>query len=331
MPNTELLRDELLSELVLEFSEEELLKILDAFDKAAQKYEIKLKSTDIIAVEGIPDEVKWFLASKVISNCSPGTVNQYKYKLFNFFQVVQKKVQDITSNDIRLYLYWYKTNRSVGNHTLDHTRRIITTFFTWCQGEGLIPTNPAAKVEKIKFQQPQRQPLTPYELELLRWHCKNVREKALVDFLFSTGCRVSECAQVKLSDIDWDMRSVTIQHGKGDKKRVVFFNAESELTLRKYLETRDDNCDGLFVSTRKPIRAISNRALENIIHEIGERAGIHAFPHKLRHTFATIGISSGMPIEKLQKLLGHVKPETTLIYAKLDEIELQHEHKRIYQ
>lgn len=103
---------------------------------------------------------------------------------------------------------------------------------------------------------------------------------------------------------------------------MVFFNAESELTLRKYLETRDDNCDGLFVSTRKPIRAISNRALENIIHEIGERAGIHAFPHKLRHTFATIGISSGMPIEKLQKLLGHVKPETTLIYAKLDEIEL---------
>lgn len=332
MPDTELFRDELLSELQKEFSEEDLQKILAAFDKAAANFDIQHKSTDLITTDGLPEEVKWFIASKVIANCSEGTINQYKYKLINFFGVVQKSVQQITANDIRLYLYWYKTHRNVNNHTLNHTRIVLNAFFGWCVNEGnLIMKNPAATVEKIKYQEPQRQPLTAYELEVLRWHCQNIREKALVDFLFSTGLRISECANVKLSDINWGQRSVVIQHGKGDKARIVFFNAESELTLRKYLETRNDDCNGLFVSMRKPIHAIGTRALENIVTAIGKRAGIHAFPHKLRHTFATIGLNSGMPIEKLQKLLGHVKPETTLIYAKLDQVDLQLEHRRIYQ
>ena len=113
--------------------------------------------------------------------------------------------------------------------------------------------------------------------------------------------------------------------------RIVYFNAEAEVTLRKYLETRDDECTGLFVTTRKPIHSLSIRSMEVIVNKIGERAGIPAFPHKIRHTFATYGLNGGMSLEKLQKLLGHAKPETTLIYAKLDQVELQHEHKRIYQ
>lgn len=332
MPDTELFRDELLIQLQQDFSDEEIEKILRAFDNAAKHFEIKRESTDLTITNGLPEEVKWFIASKAIANCSQGTINQYKYKLINFFGVVQKGIREVTANDIRLYLYWYKTHRNVNNHTLNHTRIVLNAFFGWCVNEGnVIDKNPAATVEKIKYQEPQRQPLTAYELEELRWNCDNIREKALIDFLFSTGLRISECANVKLSDINWGQRSVVVQHGKGDKARIVFFNAESELTLRKYLETRDDDCDGLFVSTRKPIHAIGTRALENIVTAIGKRAGIHAFPHKLRHTFATIGLNSGMPIEKLQKLLGHVKPETTLIYAKLDQVDLQLEHRRIYQ
>lgn len=331
MPNTELLRDELLLELTKEFTEDEIRKILAAFDRAASKFNITSKSLDLITTEGFPVEVKWFIAAKTVANYSMGTINQYRYKLINFFAVVQKTIPQITSNDIRLYLYWYKTNHGVGNHTLNQTRLVLSAFFGWCVKEDIIVKNPVSKLEKIKYQEPQRQPLTPYELEELRWNCTTVREKALIDFLFSTGCRVSECAAVKLSDIDWEARSVIIRHGKGDKCRTVYFNAESELTLRKYLETRDDDCEGLFVSLRQPIHSISSRALENIVNAIGERAGIHAFPHKLRHTFATIGLNSGMSLDKLQKLLGHVKPETTMIYAKLGQDELQQEHKRIYQ
>ena len=332
MPNTELLRDDFINELLDDgFTEEDIIKILRAFDKASQNYNITHKSTDIIPVNGIPEAVKWFIASKSVENCSVGTLNQYRYKLINFFAIVQKPLESVTTNDVRLYLYWYKTNHNVSNHTLDHTRIVLNTFFIWCVKNDLLVKNPVEKIEKIRYQQPQRKPLTSYELEVLRWNCKNIREKALIDFLFSTGCRISECANIKISDINWEERSVQILHGKGDKARIVFFNAESELTLRKYLETRNDNCEGLFVSLRKPIRPIKAHALENIIKEVGERSGLKAFPHKLRHTFATIGLNGGMPIEQLQKLLGHTEPRTTLIYAKLNELELQQIHKKIYQ
>lgn len=332
MPNTELLRDDFINELLNDgFTEDEIIKILWAFDKASQNYNITHKSTDLITLEGMPEAVKWFLASKAVENCSEKTLHQYKYKLFNFFTTVQKQLDAINTNDIRLYLYWYKTNHNVSNHTLDHTRLVLNAFFTWCIKNDVLTKNPMEKIEKIKFQQPQRTPLTPYELELLRWSCTAVREKALIDILFSTGCRVSECAAIQLSDINWEERSIVIQHGKGDKQRTVYFNAEAELSLRKYLETRNDDCEGLFVSTRKPVHSISAHALENIVKAVGERAGIRAFPHKIRHTFATYGLNGGMSLDKLQKLLGHAKPETTLIYAKLDQVELQHEHRRIYQ
>ena len=331
MPNTELLRDDLIAELVLEFTDEEILKILKAFDKASQNYEITHKSTDIISLRGLPEEVKSFLASKGVENCSQKTLNQYRYKLVNFFAIVGKDVRNITTNDVRLYLYWYKTNHNVGNHTLDHTRIILNTFFAWCVKNDVMTKNPVEKIAKIKFNAPPREPLTMYELELIRWNCNTIREKALVDFLFSTGCRVSECADVKLNDINWEERSVLIRHGKGDKSRYVYFNAESQVTLQKYLETRDDDCDSLFVSLRNPVHGIKPHAIENIIKAISERAGIPAFPHKFRHTFATVGLNAGMELPKLQKLLGHAKPETTLIYAKLIQDELQAEHRRIYQ
>lgn len=332
MPNTELLRDDFIDELLNDgFTEEEIIKILWAFDKASQNYSITHKSTDLITLEGMPEAVKWFLASKAVENCSEKTLRQYKYKLFNFFTTVQKQLDTINTNDIRLYLYWYKTNHNVSNHTLDHTRLVLNGFFAWCIKNDVLTKNPMEKIEKIKFQQPQRTPLTSYELELLRWNCTAPREKALIDILFSTGCRVSECAAIQLSDINWEERSIIIQHGKGDKQRMVYFNAEAELSLRKYLETRNDDCEGLFVSTRKPIHSIQAHALENIVKAVGERAGIKAFPHKIRHTFATYGLNGGMSLDKLQKLLGHAKPETTLIYAKLDQVELQHEHRRIYQ
>ena len=121
-----------------------------------------------------------------------------------------------------------------------------------------------------------------------------------------------------------------IRHGKGDKQRMVYFNAESELSLRKYLETRKDDNEALFVRQRSPYTRLSARAIENEIKGIGDRANIHAFPHRLRHTFATVGINGGMPLERLQTLMGHESPKTTLVYAKLDTTDLQREHRRVY-
>ena len=213
---------------------------------------------------------------------------------------------------------------------LDNIRRILNSFFTWLVTNEYILRNPCTKVEKIHYQEKQREPLSAYELEVLRWNCKTLREKAMVDFFFATGIRLSELRDMNQSDIDWRNRSCHVRHGKGNKHRIVFFNAESELSLRKYLESRKDDNDALFVSMRKPYNRLSDKTIENIITAVAKRANMHVYPHKLRHTFATSGLRGGMPLEKLQALMGHAEPRTTLIYAKLDMLDLQREHSRIY-
>ena len=295
-------------------------------------YEIQKKETGLTLISGLPPVVDLYLASKSVENLSDGSVYQYRQKLVNFFQKIRKPIDEITANDIRMYLYDYKRDNQVSDSTLDGTRRVLNCFFSWLVLNDYLVRNPVAKLPKIKHQQKERTPLTSYELEELRWSCDDIRQKAIVDFLFSTGCRVSECVDVQLSDIDWTNRSVIIRHGKGDKYRKVFFNAESELTLRRYLATRDDATPYLFVSKRAPHTRLGTRAMQLIIKDARIRSQItnHCTPHTLRHTFATYGIHAGIPLEQLQALMGHAKPETTLIYAKLDTSDLQHTHQQIY-
>ena len=328
MMNNERFRTEFAANLNL--PHDVLKEVLKAFDMASANYDIKQKPLDLIPYGGIPQVVKTYIGAKAVENLRKKTLEQYRYKLVDFFNVVRKPIEEIEPNDIRLYLYAFKKERNASDRYLDCVRITLNSFFQWLVDNEYPIKNPCAKIEKIRYKPKEREPLTPYELEDLRWNCESIREKALIDFLFSTGCRVSECADVKLSDIDFNTRSVLIRHGKGDKQRMVYFNAESELTLRKYLETRKDNVDALFVSLRTPHNPIHAHAIENIVKKVSDRAGLHVFPHKLRHTFATSGLRGGMPLEKLQMLMGHAKPETTLIYAKLDRADLRNEHQKIY-
>ncbi len=309
---------------------DQLAAALRAVDLSLGDYEITRKNLELIAAGGVPEAVKLFIASKAIANASAGTLRQYRYKLINFFDAVRKPFTDVTATDVRLYLYRYKTEHNASDRYLENIRITLNSFFTWLVENEYLPRNPCAKVEKIRYSEARRDPLTPFQLELFRWNTENVREKALIDFFFSTGCRVSECADVRLSDIDWTERSVRIRHGKGDKERIVYFNAESELTLRRYLATRDDDTDALFVSLRAPHHPIGAHALENTIKKVAERTGLHVYPHRLRHTFATSGLHGGMPLHILQQLMGHANPRTTLIYAKQSQEDLQHEHRRVY-
>ena len=327
---TEAFRQELMTRIADILPDDMLNEVMTEFDVAISQYDVSKKEVSLAVVGDIPEVVKYYIASKAVANCSKQTLNQYKYKLQSFFKAVPKPYTNITTNDIRVYLYKYKQENKVNDHTVENTRRILNAFFTWMVDNEYLPKNPVSRIETIHYQEHEREPLTPYELELMRWNCKNIREKALVDFLFATGCRVSECAQVNISDVDWVTRSVIIRHGKGDKRRTVFFNAECELTLRKYLESRKDTNEALFVSSSCPKKRISVRAIQIAIKEIGERSNIKAFPHKLRHTFATAGIKGGMPLERLQALMGHANPHTTLIYAKLDSTDLQREHQRVF-
>ena len=308
----------------------QISEALKAVDISMSNYELCRKSVDLIPVGGVPDVVKHYLASRAIANLAHGTLVQYRYKLENFFRTICKSYADITTNDIRLYLYNFKAEHNSSDCYMENIRGILNNFFQWLVDNEYLLRNPCAKIEKIKYTRYRRKPLSPYDLEYCRWNVTSVRDKALIDFLFSTGCRVSECAAIRLSDISWNERSVLIRHGKGDKERTVYFNAESELSLREYLKTREDDTDALFVGVRTPHRPLTKGALEQIFRNISKEVDLHVFPHKLRHTFATAGLRSGMPLEKLQALLGHADPKTTLIYAKQDQSDIQREHLRIF-
>lgn len=328
--NSESFRNELTARLMQSLPQDQVQSVLQALDATIGSYDISHKPVALITTDGVPEVVKYYLVSKAVENLSPGTLKIYRLRLIDFFTVVKKIPSDIRAADIRMYLFFCKDQRNSSDAYLDNIRRILNAFFSWLAANDYAIKNPCASVERVKYQAPQRVPLTAYEMEDLRWNCQTIREKALIDFLFSTGVRASECHAVNIEDIDWQSRSVVIHHGKGNKRRLVYFNAESELTLRKYLESRTDSNPALFVTIRNPHHRMGIKALQNEVAKIADRCHMHVYPHRLRHTFATSGLRGGMPLDKLQALMGHAKPETTLIYAKLDQTDLQREHQRVY-
>lgn len=330
MSSSESFRNELIARMIQSIPQEQVCNLLPILDQTMSGYDISRKRLEIIPVDGIPEAVKAFIASKSICNCSQGTLKIYTLRLVNFFSMLKKSPQDITVADIRRYLFYYKSQRSASDSYIDEIRRILNSFFSWCVTNEYLIRNPCATVEKTKYQEAEREPLVPYDLEVFRWHCRTLREKALVDFFFSTGMRLAECHDCNKSDINWKDRIVIIRHGKGNKRREVCFNAESELSLRKYLESRTDSDEALFVSERRPHGRLSARGIENVIRKVSVRAGMHVYPHKLRHTFATAGLRGGMPLEMLQTIMGHAEPRTTMIYAKLNQADVRREYARIY-
>lgn len=312
----------------------EIEDILHHLDEIAQKYSIEKKELELIILqEGYPQVLKLFIASKAIEEKSPGTLSLYKLTLGNFLSSIGKPFTNVTTNDIRVYLYNYKQSRGVKNVTLDTMRRVINSFYEWCVSENLITRNPAKNIKPIKSDAVAREPLSSLELEYLREACKNIREKAIIDFLYSTGCRVSEMCNAKLKNIDWNNKSVFIEHGKGGYSRNVYLNAEAEVSLRKYLALRTINSEYIFAPAHKTKSAQTTpRAIQKLVKNLALRANIdpnHKItPHVFRHTTATQALHNGMPIEQVQRLLGHKQINTTLIYTKLDDTEIQTAHNK---
>lgn len=328
--SSESFRNEIISKLFYSIPQDQIRNILSAIDSVLPNYEISHRTMALISTDGIPQVVKFYLGSKMIQNLSPKTIYIYKLRLIDFFTMIQKPFQDINAIDIRTYLGFFKTVRDASDSYIDTIRRELNSFFIWCVNNNYILHNPCGNVEHVKYQQKERLGLSAYDLEVLRWCCISLREKAMVDFFFSTGVRLSELHDANRSDINWKERSLIVKHGKGNKRRTVFFNAESELSLRKYFESRTDDDDAIFVTIRKPYRRLCLKAIEDVITKISNRAGFHVYPHMLRHTFATSGLRSGMPLDILQVLMGHTKPETTMIYAKRNIEDLRREHERVY-
>lgn len=314
------------------YSKEDVEVIASKLDIVAYDYEVTRKETALVPYnEELPEMVKTFLVCKKIEGIAEQTLYNYGLALKKFFRFMQKSPEQIKPNDIRVYLYDYQKQHKISNRSLDKIRQVLSSFYTWANCEGYMVFNPILPVKPIKYEEKPRQSLTQIDLEYLRQACKTVKEKAIIEFLYSTGCRVSEMARVKKSDIDWDKKSVHLL-GKGNKHRYSYMNAKAEVALKNYFESRTDNGDYVFVSDRKPHSPLHDSGLQKIIRILAERAADNVTkkvtPHVFRHTTATTALNNGMPIENISKLLGHANIATTMIYAKATNENIMTEHKK---
>lgn len=274
------------------------------------------------------DMINSFISSKQVEGCSERTIKYYKEIIEKFVNDFDKSIKQISTNEIRNYLSEYKDNSSCGSTTIDNIRRVLSSFFSWLEDEDYIMKSPVRRIHKIKTAVVIKEVLTDENLERLRDECENIRDLSLVELLISTGMRVGELVNLNINSINFEDRSCIVL-GKGNKEREVYFDAKTKLHLKEYISKRNDSNNALFVSMREPHQRLSISGIELIIRTLGINSNISkVHPHKFRRTLATMAIDKGMPVEQVQKLLGHVKIETTMHYALVNQSNVKMSHRR---
>ena len=272
--------------------------------------------------------IQMFIAAKKIEGCSDNTLKYYTNTLTSMSNSFQKSIRDIETNDLRFYLSNYQNTRNTSKVTLDNIRRILSSFFSWLEDEDYIIKSPVRRIHKVKTTKIVKETLSDEHLEQLRDQCPPTRDIAIVDLLISTGIRVGELVKLNRSDINFTERECIVL-GKGDKERPVYFDSKTKIHLQQYLEERTDSNPALFVSYQAPYNRLSIAGVESFLNKLGKRSQVrHVHPHKFRRTMATMAIEKGMPIEQVQKLLGHSKIDTTLHYAIVNQANVKIAHRR---
>ena len=269
-----------------------------------------------------------FLNSKQIEGCSKKTIEYYKKTITTLINTTNKKIENIQTQDIRLYLQKYKTERNTTKTTIDNMRRIFSSFFSWLEEEDYILKNPVKRIHRIKTGRTIKETLTDENLETLKDNANNIRDQTIIELLTSTGIRVGELVNLNKKDINLHERECKVL-GKGEAERIVYFDAKTKIHIEKYLKTRTDNNPALFVTLKKPHNRLGITGVEKTLQKLGQKTGIpHVHPHKFRRTLATNAINKGMPIEQVQKLLGHQQIDTTLKYALVQQKNVRISHQK---
>lgn len=269
-----------------------------------------------------------FLSAKKIEGCSEKTLAYYRHTIERMLLTVAISVCHVSTTDIRQYLSSYQEEKGSSKVTIDNMRRIFSSFFAWLEDEDYIAKSPVRRIHKVKTDSIVKEVLTDEQLEQLRDNCNNLRDLAMIDLLASTGIRVGELVKLNRLDIDFHERQCIV-FGKGNKERLVYFNARTKLHLQKYFESRTDDNPALFVSLSSPYSRLTISGVEVRIRDIGKRLDMpKVHPHKFRRTLATMAIDKGMPIEQVQRLLGHVRIDTTLQYAIVNQNNVKIAHKK---
>lgn len=269
-----------------------------------------------------------FISAKRIEGCSEKTLDYYRKTICVMTGTLNKPIKCLTTDDLRGYLTEYQEQKKSSKVTIDNIRRILSSFFSWLEDENLILKSPVRRIHKVKSATTIKDTYTDEALEIMRDNCENPRDLALVDILASTGMRVGELVLLNRTDINFEERECIVL-GKGNKERVVYFDARTKIHLREYLESRTDSNPALFVSLKSPYGRLTIGGVEVRLREFGKRLGIQkVHPHKFRRTLATIAIDKGMPIEQVQKLLGHQRIDTTLQYAMVKQNNVKMAHRK---
>lgn len=274
----------------------------------------------------LEDRIKLFISAKKLEGLSAITLDNYLMELSMFADIVKKKAEDIATADVRMFL---SQDGSLKLSTIRKKLSVLKSFFSWLASEEYIKRNPTTKLKAPKDEYRLPKSLSIEELEMLRESCDTVRQRAFLEILYATGCRLSEVHGLDKPDINLQNMS-TLVIGKGDKQREVYFSIRAMYHLGKYIKGRNDNCEALMVTERKPYRRLSKRGIQREIDIIAQKAGLQdkVSPHVLRHTFATLTLNNGAELVAIQELLGHSSPDTTLRYAKITHERKREQHKK---
>ena len=272
--------------------------------------------------------VDLFLSAKRIEGCSEKSLKYYESTILAMLDALHKEVKQIDTDDIRSYLTEYQARKKSSKVTIDNIRRILSSFFSWLEDEDYILKSPVRRIHKVKTGTNIKETYSDEALELMRDNCTELRDLAMIDMLASTGMRVGEMVLLNREDINFNERECVV-FGKGDKERIVYFDARTKIHLQNYLQSRTDDDPALFVSLQAPHSRLSIGGIEVRLRQMGKRLGLNkVHPHKFRRTLATMAIDKGMPIEQLQQLLGHKRIYTTLQYAMVKQSNVKIAHRK---
>ncbi len=274
------------------------------------------------------DMLELFISSKKVEGCSAKTLRYYSTTINRMMTDIHKGLAHITTDDLRQYLARYEQESECSKANIDNIRRILSSFFAWLEDENYILKSPVRRIHKIKTTKPVKETYTDEALEIMRDNCGCLRDLAIIDLLASTGMRVGELVRLNIADVDFENRECIV-FGKGSKERPVYFDARTKIHLKNYILSRNDDNPALFVSLLKPYNRLEISGVEIRMRELGRKLNItKVHPHKFRRTLATRAIDKGMPVEQLQRLLGHSKIDTTMEYAMVNQNNVKISHRK---
>lgn len=298
--------------------------------KRLQEVLLKTFSGNDISKKEISNEefLKLFLDAKKIEGCSDRTIQYYKVTVERLIQTIETPIRKMTTEEIRSYLVEYQKINNCGRVTIDNIRRNISSFFSWLEEEDYILKSPMKRIHKIKTKQQVKDIISDEAIEILRDGCECIRDLAMIDLLYSTGIRVGELVNLNINDISFEERECVV-FGKGDKERRVYFDAKAKLHLQEYINQRTDSNPAVFVTLDAPHKRLKISGVEIRIRELGRKLNMEkVHPHKFRRTMATRAIDKGMPIEQVQKILGHSQIDTTMQYAIVNQSNVKTSHQK---